>query len=46
MQTPDVVIKVNPKREVLVETKVIDGKVYFMIPAEGNVEVNGMGVRV
>lgn len=46
IQTPDVIIKVNPEREDLIKTKVIDGKVYFMIPAEGNVEVNGMGVRV
>ena len=43
---PDVVIKVKPERTDLVETRVIDGRKYFVIPADGSVEVNGMDVRV
>lgn len=42
---PDVVIKVKPERADLVETRVIDGRSYFMIPAEGYVEINGIKVQ-
>ena len=43
---PDVVIKVKPERADLVETRVIDGRKYFVIAADGSVEVNGLDVKV
>lgn len=42
VKTPDVVIKVNPERSDLVETKVIDGRTYLMIEVGSNIEVNGV----
>ena len=43
IETPDVVIKVNPDRADLVETRIIEGRAYLLIPAEG-VTVNGLPV--
>ncbi len=45
IQTPDVVIKVNPERTDLVETKMIDGKQCLVIEINDQVEVNGVPVR-
>ena len=45
VKTPDVVIKVNPERTDLVETKVIDGRECLVIQLGGSVEVNGITVR-
>jgi len=45
VKTPDVVIKVNPERTDLIETKVIDGREYLMIELGNRVEVNGITVR-
>ena len=44
VKTPDVVIKVNPERSDLVETKVIDGRKYLMIEVGSNIEVNGVSL--
>lgn len=44
--TPDVVIKVNPERSDLIETRVIDGVKYILICADDNVEVNGVGIHI
>jgi hypothetical protein len=41
-----VVIKVNPARTDLVETRVIDGVKYVLVRADGGVEVNGIDVRI
>lgn len=46
IQTPDVVIKVNPDRSDLVETRVIGGVKYILICAEENVEVNGVNINI
>ncbi len=46
VKTPDVVIKVNPARTDLVETRIIDGVRYVLIRADGGVEVNGIDVRI
>ncbi len=46
VKTPDVVIKVNPDRADLVETKEIDGSKYLVIRITDQVEVNGIEVRV
>lgn len=45
IQTPDVVIKVNPERTDLVETKIVDGKQCLVIEINDQVEVNGVPVR-
>ena len=45
IQTPDIVIKVNPERTDLVETKMIDGKQCLVIEINDHVEVNGVPVR-
>lgn len=42
--TPSVSIKVDPEHAELVTTRVIDGKRYLMILADGAVEVNGIPV--
>lgn len=44
--TPEVKISVDPKFSYLVETRVIDGKKYILIPADSGVEVNGIGVNI
>ena len=44
VKTPDVVIKVNPERSDLVETKIIDGRKYLMIEVGSNIEVNGISL--
>lgn len=46
VKTPDVVIKVNPERTDLVETRVIDGAKYILVRAEADVEVNGISVSI
>jgi hypothetical protein len=45
IETPDVVIKVNPERSDLVETKMINGKRCLVIEINDHVEVNGVPVR-
>ena len=45
IQTSDVVIKVNPDRTDLVETKTIDGRQYLMIAIDNDIEVNGVHVK-
>ena len=40
------VIKVNPERMDLVETRVIDGRACLVIPVDDYLEVNGMPVSV
>lgn len=41
---PDVVVKVNPERSDLVETRIIDGARYILIRADEGVEVNGVSI--
>ena len=38
-------IKVNPDRMDLIETRVIDGKQCLVITVDDHIEVNGMNVR-
>ena len=45
VKTPDVVIKVNPERTDLIETKVINGRECLVIELGGSVMVNGITVR-
>ena len=44
VKTPSVVIKINSDRTDLVETRVIDGRSYLLIPIEGDIAVNGQPV--
>ena len=46
LSMPDVTIKVSPAYSALVETRTIDGKKYVLIPAEGEVEVNGVPIHI
>lgn len=46
IKTPDVVIKVNPKRTDLIKTRIIDGEKYILISAEEDVEVNGVNITI
>lgn len=45
VKTPDVVIKINPERTDLIETRNINGRECLVIALDGNVEVNGIAVR-
>lgn len=45
IETPDIVIKVNPERTDLIETKLIDGRQCLVIAVDDHVEVNGISVR-
>lgn len=45
VKTSQVTVSVSPDQSYLVETRVIDGKKYFLIPAGEEVEVNGQTVK-
>ena len=46
VRTPDVVVRVNPERSDLIETRVIDGLKYILIRADEGVEVNGVNISI
>ncbi len=46
LKTPDVLIRVNPDKASLVETRVIDGVRYVLVRADEGVEVNGVDVHI
>lgn len=46
VRTPDVVIRVNPERADLVETRLIGGARYILIHADDGVEVNGVRIQI
>lgn len=46
LETPDVVIKVNPERADLIETMEIEGRKCLVIPIDDHVEVNGVSVKI
>ncbi len=45
IKTPDIVIRVNPERTDLIETRIIDGKECLVITVDDRVEVNGLVCR-
>ena len=45
IKTPNITINVKPECADLIETRVIDGRSYFLIPADDSVEVNGIPVK-
>ena len=46
VETPDIVIKVNPERADLIETMEIDGRKCLVIAMDDHVEVNGVSVKL
>lgn len=46
LRTPEIRIHVDPEYSYLVETRVIDGRKFILIPADEGVEVNGVAVKV
>lgn len=44
VKTTDATVSIDPEHSYLVETRVIDGKKYLLIPAGEGLEVNGMPV--
>ena len=46
IKTPDVVIKVDPTRSDLIETRIIGGVKYILICADEDVEVNGVSITI
>ena len=46
IETPDVVVKVNPEAADLVETRIIDGRQCLVIAINEHVEVNGISIAV
>lgn len=45
IETPDIVIKVNPDRADLIQTREIDGRQCLVIAVDDHIEVNGINVR-
>lgn len=45
IETPDVVVKVNPERSDLVETREIDGRRCLVIAIDNHLEVNGIEIQ-
>ena len=39
-------ISIAPENSYLIETRIIDGRKYLLIPADDGVEVNGIGVNI
>ena len=46
VETPDAVIRVDPARADMIETRIIGGVKYILIPADETVEVNGVFVHI
>ena len=46
VKTPEVSIKVSAESADLLETRVIDGIRYILVRADGDVEVNGVAIRI
>ncbi len=46
IETPEIKISVAPESSYLIETRVISGRKYILIPADSGVEVNGINVNI
>jgi len=46
VQTPQVKITVDPEYTYVVETRIIDGRKYLLIPADDSVAVNGINIKI
>ena len=45
VELPNVSIKVDPEHTDMLETRVIDGRSYLLIPIEGEIAVNGQTIK-
>lgn len=46
LKTQDISVKVSPKQASLIETRIIDGIKYILIPADDGVTVNGISIDI
>ena len=46
VKTDNAALAVDPERSYLIETRMIDGKKYILIPADEGVEINGFAVHI
>ena len=46
VKTADIKISVSPDKSCLIETRVINGRKYILIPADEGVEVNGVSAKI
>lgn len=46
IEAPDVVIKINPERTDMVETRIIEGRKCLIIPVDSRVEINGIETKI
>ena len=46
VRTDNATLHVDPERSYLIETRMIDGKKYILIPADEGVEINGFAVQI
>ena len=46
IKTPDAAVSIVPEHSYLVETRIIDGRKYLLLPADEGVEVNGLPVEI
>ena len=46
VKTGDATLSVDPERSYLIETRIIDGKKYILIPADEGAEINGFSVHI
>lgn len=46
VKTADATVNMDPERSYLVETRIIDGRKYILIPADEGAEVNGIAVKI
>lgn len=45
-KTPDATVSVDPKSSYLIETRIINGRKYLLIPADEGVELNGFPAKI
>lgn len=46
VKTGDATLTVDPERSYLIETRIIDGRKYILIPADEGAEINGFAVKI
>ena len=46
VKTGDATLNIDPERSYLIETRIIDGRKYILIPADEGAEINGFSVRI
>ncbi len=44
--TPEIKISVAPENSYLIETRILDGRKYLLIPVDEGVEINGISVTI